>query len=226
MCLSTTAKIKQTTPWEFISQKMLSEDSPHFVWAHLVPLKRCESINFELKYFSRLFRLPDRTGVHDQHRYWRHLATGANATTLPEYFKTHGYDTVSVGKVSVYLYLNHEIKSLNRVLPIRKHSVKVPQHHIHSTSNFPRKITTYFSPFLRQILFHLLAGYECSCKIWCRSSTLAMEMTGPTAGPAHPTILRPKTIRTTLTVLLTNRATFSVPSMSGTLSSLLGDMLQ
>ena len=46
-------------------------------------------------------RLPDRTGVHDQHGYWRHLATGANATTLPEYFKTHGYETVSVGKVSL-----------------------------------------------------------------------------------------------------------------------------
>ena len=214
-----TAKIKQTTPWEFFPKNVVGRFAPFCLSSPCAFKKMCVN-KFWNKIFFRLFRLPDRTGVHDQHRYWRHLATGANATTLPEYFKTHGYDTVSVGKVSVYLY-NHKINSSNCNLQIRKLAVKVHNNVVHLTSNFPRKITTYFSP-----LSDLLAGHEFLCKIWCRSSTLATEMTGPTAGPAHPTIRPPKTIKTTLTALLTNRATFSVPSMSGTLSSLLRDMLQ
>jgi len=41
-------------------------------------------------------RLPDQTGVHSNHGYFRR---NANFTTLPQYFKEHGYQAVSVGKV-------------------------------------------------------------------------------------------------------------------------------
>ena len=42
-------------------------------------------------------RYPDTTKVHDQHGYWRQK--GGNFTSLPQYFKEHGYKTLSVGKV-------------------------------------------------------------------------------------------------------------------------------
>jgi len=42
-------------------------------------------------------RRPDTTHVHDLIHYWRHVA--GNFTTLPEYFKQHGYKTAGIGKV-------------------------------------------------------------------------------------------------------------------------------
>jgi len=48
-------------------------------------------------------RRPDTTHVHDLIHYWRHVA--GNFTTLPEYFKQHGYKTAGIGKVCFSLYL-------------------------------------------------------------------------------------------------------------------------
>ena len=42
-------------------------------------------------------RRPDTTRVVDLIHYWRHQ--GGNFTTLPEYFKQHGYKTAGIGKV-------------------------------------------------------------------------------------------------------------------------------
>ncbi|XP_042855305.1 iduronate 2-sulfatase-like [Penaeus japonicus] len=42
-------------------------------------------------------RRPDTTKLYDVHSYWRNHA--GNFTTLPQYFKEHGYHTVSAGKV-------------------------------------------------------------------------------------------------------------------------------
>ncbi|XP_068203216.1 iduronate 2-sulfatase isoform X2 [Palaemon carinicauda] len=42
-------------------------------------------------------RRPDTTKLYDVHSYWRTHA--GNFTTLPQYFKNHGYHTVSFGKV-------------------------------------------------------------------------------------------------------------------------------
>ena len=42
-------------------------------------------------------RRPDTTRVHDLIHYWRQVA--GNFTTLPEYFKQHGYKTAGIGKV-------------------------------------------------------------------------------------------------------------------------------
>jgi len=42
-------------------------------------------------------RRPDTTHVHDLYHYWRQVA--GNFTTLPEYFKQHGYKTAGIGKV-------------------------------------------------------------------------------------------------------------------------------
>ncbi len=43
-------------------------------------------------------RRPDTTHVYDLHSYFRNI-TG-NFTTLPQYFKQHGYITAGIGKVS------------------------------------------------------------------------------------------------------------------------------
>jgi len=43
-------------------------------------------------------RRPDTTRVHDLIHYWRQVA--GNFTTLPEYFKQHGYKTAGIGKVT------------------------------------------------------------------------------------------------------------------------------
>ena len=42
-------------------------------------------------------RRPDTTRLYDFYSYWR-VAAG-NYTTLPQYFKSQGYTTMSVGKV-------------------------------------------------------------------------------------------------------------------------------
>lgn len=42
-------------------------------------------------------RRPDTTRLYDVHSYWRNHA--GNFTTLPQYFKEHGYHTVSAGKI-------------------------------------------------------------------------------------------------------------------------------
>ena len=42
-------------------------------------------------------RRPDTTCVTDLYHYWRQV--GGNFTTLPEYFKQHGYKTAGIGKV-------------------------------------------------------------------------------------------------------------------------------
>uniref|UniRef100_A0A182NJQ6 Sulfatase N-terminal domain-containing protein n=1 Tax=Anopheles dirus TaxID=7168 RepID=A0A182NJQ6_9DIPT len=42
-------------------------------------------------------RRPDTVRLYDFYSYWRH--TSGNFTTLPQYFKAHGYRTYSVGKV-------------------------------------------------------------------------------------------------------------------------------
>jgi len=42
-------------------------------------------------------RRPDTTRVIDLIHYWRQVA--GNFTTLPEYFKQHGYKTAGIGKV-------------------------------------------------------------------------------------------------------------------------------
>ena len=42
-------------------------------------------------------RRPDTTQVWDLYSYWREL--GNNYTTIPEYFKAHGYEAVGMGKV-------------------------------------------------------------------------------------------------------------------------------
>ncbi|XP_053675694.1 iduronate 2-sulfatase [Anopheles nili] len=42
-------------------------------------------------------RRPDTVRLYDFYSYWRH--TSGNFTTLPQYFKQHGYHTHSVGKV-------------------------------------------------------------------------------------------------------------------------------
>lgn len=42
-------------------------------------------------------RRPDTTKLYDVHSYWR--TNAGNFTTLPQYFKDHGYHTVSFGKV-------------------------------------------------------------------------------------------------------------------------------
>lgn len=42
-------------------------------------------------------RRPDTTKLYDVHYYWRKHA--GNFTTLPQYFKEHGYHTVSAGKI-------------------------------------------------------------------------------------------------------------------------------
>ncbi|XP_046381443.2 iduronate 2-sulfatase-like [Haliotis rufescens] len=42
-------------------------------------------------------RRPDTTHVYDLHTYWRKAA--GNFTTLPEYFKRHGYNTLGFGKI-------------------------------------------------------------------------------------------------------------------------------
>jgi len=44
-------------------------------------------------------RRPDTTHVHDLIHYWRQVA--GNFTTLPEYFKQHGYKTAGIGKVYI-----------------------------------------------------------------------------------------------------------------------------
>ena len=44
-------------------------------------------------------RRPDSTRVHDLIHYWRKVA--GNFTTLPEYFKQHGYRTAGIGKVGI-----------------------------------------------------------------------------------------------------------------------------
>jgi len=48
-------------------------------------------------------RRPDTTHVHDLIHYWRQVA--GNFTTLPEYFKQHGYKTAGIGKVCTFLFL-------------------------------------------------------------------------------------------------------------------------
>ena len=52
-------------------------------------------------------RRPDTTRVHDLIHYWRKVA--GNFTTLPEYFKQHGYKTAGIGKVGIlfFLYCQH-----------------------------------------------------------------------------------------------------------------------
>ena len=47
-------------------------------------------------------RRPDTTHVHDLIHYWRQVA--GNFTTLPEYFKKHGYKTAGIGKVFTFMY--------------------------------------------------------------------------------------------------------------------------
>ncbi len=42
-------------------------------------------------------RRPDTTHVYDLHSYFRNIA--GNFTTLPQYFKQHGYITAGIGKV-------------------------------------------------------------------------------------------------------------------------------
>ena len=42
-------------------------------------------------------RRPDTTHVYDLNTYWR--TVGGNFTTLPQYFKNHGYTTVGMGKI-------------------------------------------------------------------------------------------------------------------------------
>ena len=42
-------------------------------------------------------RRPDTTHVYDLTSYWREV--GGNYTTLPQYFKNHGYTTVGMGKI-------------------------------------------------------------------------------------------------------------------------------
>ena len=42
-------------------------------------------------------RRPDTTHVYDLSHYWRHV--GGNFTTLPQYFKNHGYLTIGMGKI-------------------------------------------------------------------------------------------------------------------------------
>jgi hypothetical protein len=42
-------------------------------------------------------RRPDATQVWDLHSYWRDL--GNNFTTIPEYFKSQGYESVGMGKI-------------------------------------------------------------------------------------------------------------------------------
>ena len=42
-------------------------------------------------------RRPDTTRVHDLTHYWRTVA--GNFTTIPDYFKNHGYATIGMGKV-------------------------------------------------------------------------------------------------------------------------------
>ncbi|KAG0721293.1 Iduronate 2-sulfatase [Chionoecetes opilio] len=42
-------------------------------------------------------RRPDTTRLYDVHSYWRRHA--GNFTTLPQYFRDHGYHTVSAGKI-------------------------------------------------------------------------------------------------------------------------------
>lgn len=42
-------------------------------------------------------RRPDTTKLYDFNSYWR--VSAGNYTTLPQYFKSKGYTTLSVGKV-------------------------------------------------------------------------------------------------------------------------------
>ncbi|XP_046561435.1 iduronate 2-sulfatase-like [Haliotis rubra] len=42
-------------------------------------------------------RRPDSTHVYDLHHYWRNV--GGNFTTIPQYFKEHGYNTIGMGKI-------------------------------------------------------------------------------------------------------------------------------
>ncbi|XP_046579995.1 iduronate 2-sulfatase-like [Haliotis rubra] len=42
-------------------------------------------------------RRPDTTHVYDLHAYWREV--GGNFTTIPQYFKEHGYRTIGAGKI-------------------------------------------------------------------------------------------------------------------------------
>ena len=42
-------------------------------------------------------RRPDTTHVYDLFHYWRHV--GGNFTTIPQYFKNHGYLTIGMGKI-------------------------------------------------------------------------------------------------------------------------------
>ena len=49
-------------------------------------------------------RTPDTTRLYDFGSYWREHA--GNYTTLPQYFKEHGYRTVSMGKVSAIARFN------------------------------------------------------------------------------------------------------------------------
>ena len=53
-------------------------------------------------FFSRTSTLtgrrPDTTRTYDLVHYWRHVA--GNFTTIPQYFKQHGYTTAGMGKVS------------------------------------------------------------------------------------------------------------------------------
>ena len=42
-------------------------------------------------------RRPDTTHVYDLNQYWR--VVGGNFTTIPQYFKNHGYHTVGMGKI-------------------------------------------------------------------------------------------------------------------------------
>ncbi len=56
-------------------------------------------------------RRPDTTKLYDFGSYWRDRA--ANATTLPQYFKSHGWQTFSIGKVGyepLLLTLNYELQ--------------------------------------------------------------------------------------------------------------------
>ena len=42
-------------------------------------------------------RRPDTTHVYDLVHYWRDV--GGNYTTIPQYFKQHGYRSVGMGKI-------------------------------------------------------------------------------------------------------------------------------
>ena len=42
-------------------------------------------------------RRPDTTRVHDLTQYWRQVA--GNFTTIPQYFKNHGYSSIGMGKI-------------------------------------------------------------------------------------------------------------------------------